>query len=175
MNDIYIVKIEECGRKKRDTEVLRKKIYTLVKNTFSEYGYCGEFVRGETGKPYMADCPLMFNISHTGGAATAAVSDCDVGIDIEKIRSVNLKISDKFSADEKKFINSSENPEKAFFEIWTAKEAYLKKEGIGLTVPLDSFSIIGRKDIFRYYYEDYVISVCCRKVLRFCGLRQDEG
>lgn len=169
MTKVYIVKINPSGRKPSDTAALREKAYGLVRE---KLGFSGAFRRAENGKPY-AEGAAFFNISHSGSFAAAAVSDFEVGVDIERIRAVNLKIADKFCGDEREYILSAENREKAFFEIWTAKEAYLKKCGTGLTVPLDSFSVIGRKDIRSFCYEDYIITVCAEEAPRFCGLPQD--
>lgn len=170
MTKVYIVKINPCGEKTEDTAALRKKAYGLVRE---KLGFSGEFERTENGKPYAEGCSIRFNISHSGTYAAVALSDGEVGIDIERIREVNLKIAEKFSSDEREYIQSAENPQKAFFEIWTAKEAYLKKCGTGLTVPLDSFSVIGMTDIYRFFYEDCLISVCSKEAPQFCGLRQD--
>lgn len=169
MTKVYIVKINPCGKKTEDTAALRKKAYGLVRE---KLGFSGEFERTENGKPY-AGGTAFFNISHSGSFAAIAVSDCEVGVDIERIRNVNLGIAEKFSGGEREYIQSAENPQKAFFEIWTAKEAYLKKCGTGLTVPLDSFSVIGMTDIYRFFYEDCLISVCSKEAPQFCGLRQD--
>lgn len=168
MTKVYVIKIKTSGKKLSDTEALREKIYGLVRE---KLGFSGEFERTENGKPY-AEGAAFFNISHSGSFAVAAVSDCEVGVDIERIREVNLKIAEKFSSDEREYILSAENPQKAFFEIWTAKEAYLKKCGTGITVPLNSFSVIGMTDIYRFFYEDCLISVCSKEAPQFCGLRQ---
>ena len=168
MTKVYVIKIKPSGKKLSDTAALREKIYGLVRE---KLGFSGEFERTENGKPY-AKGAAFFNISHSGSFAVAAVSDCEVGVDIERIRDVNLRIAEKFSGGEREYILSAESPQKAFFEIWTAKEAYLKKCGTGLTVPLDSFSVIGRKDIYRFICDDCMITVCSEEVPQFCGLQR---
>ena len=169
MTEVYIIKTNPSGKKVSDTKALREKAYGLVRK---KIGFSGEFKRTKDGKPY-AEGKACFNISHSGSFAAVAVSDSEVGIDIERIRDVNLGIAKKFSREEREYILSAENPQKAFFEIWTAKEAYLKKYGTGLTVPLDSFSAVGMKNIYKFIYEDYIITVCSEEVPQFCGLRQD--
>lgn len=96
------------------------------------------------GKPYIADNPdFHFNISHTHNAIALAWGDTMVGIDIEKIREINLKIIDRFfTKDEIVYIRASNNPDAAFYEIWTSKEAYTKYVGTGLLMPLNSFSVL---------------------------------
>ena len=79
----------------------------------------------------------------------AAVSDEDIGIDIQKIKSDKHRIAEKnFLPSECAYINEIEDEkinQQRFCEIWTIKEAYLKNIGIGLRKPLNSFEIdLGR-------------------------------
>lgn len=87
---------------------------------------------------------LFFNISHSKNVITAVISDKTVGIDIEKIRPVSLKLAKRvctpnelnyvFGTDDADF--DAEYPPKVterFFEIWTIKEAYFKCIGTGIT------------------------------------------
>ena len=47
----------------------------------------------ETGKPYAVDLPVEFNISHSGELVVCAVDAQPVGIDVEMIRPIHLRIA----------------------------------------------------------------------------------
>jgi 4'-phosphopantetheinyl transferase len=107
------------------------------------------FHYGASGKPRLAgeESALRFNLSHSHGLALYAFSRRrEIGIDVEQIRS-NAdaeKIAGRFfSAQEVAVLRSlpEREKEKAFFDCWTRKEAYVKAKGDGLTAPLDGFSV----------------------------------
>ena len=58
------------------------------------------FCFSEKGKPYLKDSFVRFSLSHTDGMGVIAVSDTEIGVDIEKIiaeKTVSVeKICDKF-------------------------------------------------------------------------------
>ncbi|OGQ77556.1 MAG: hypothetical protein A3F90_11835 [Deltaproteobacteria bacterium RIFCSPLOWO2_12_FULL_60_19] len=108
-----------------------------------------EFNYGASGKPRLAgeDSSLRFNLSHSHGIALYAFSrDREIGIDVEQVRS-NAdaeKIAERFfSAQEVAVFRDLPacQREKAFFDCWTRKEAYIKAKGDGLTAALDAFSV----------------------------------
>ncbi len=92
-----------------------------------------EFATTKSGKPYLAGVPLLrFNLSHTRGIALVAVAlDVDVGVDVERIRSVP-----EHNAIIERFFPASESGpctgERDFFQRWTRVEAVLKARGVGL-------------------------------------------
>lgn len=101
--------------------------------------------RTEYGKPYIKNLNIEFNISHSYNMVACAIDKRPVGIDIEKIRPLNLAISKYFcNADDMLYIFDhipriedfyyTENIEilKRFFEVWTKKEAYGKCMGTGI-------------------------------------------
>ena len=103
------------------------------------------------GKPELdADTDLRFNLSHTEGTAVLAVArERQVGVDVERIRgNFNpLELADRFfSSPEASWLRSQPRAQQfpSFFACWTAKEAYIKACGNGLSMPLDQFSIIPR-------------------------------
>jgi 4'-phosphopantetheinyl transferase len=109
------------------------------------------FGEGVHGKPLVeapdAGCALRFSLSHSGDIAVVAVSrGRDVGVDVERVRA--LDDLDGFAAryfspaerDALARVPSGERP-RAFFEIWTLKEAYLKSCGEGLLRALDAFDV----------------------------------
>lgn len=92
---------------------------------------------GENGKPYLAD-NLHFNLSHSGSKAVCSFSDHEVGVDIEQILPVDDALIEHVSvASEQAYLFELE-PEaqrQAFFDLWTAKESYMKFRGTGLMLP----------------------------------------
>jgi 4'-phosphopantetheinyl transferase len=99
-------------------------------------------------KPELEDGgDVRFNLSHTDGAAVIAVArERAVGVDVERIRH-NIEVSDLaerfFSPKEVEWLRSQPAFERiaAFFACWTAKEAYIKACGVGLSMPLSKFSV----------------------------------
>lgn len=91
-------------------------------------------VKNEWGKPFFSDRSLpFFNWSHSGDWVFLAISDSDVGADIEvaKNRSRYLDIADRFfSKEEAEAVHRG--GEDVFFLLWTIREAALKLSGRGL-------------------------------------------
>jgi 4'-phosphopantetheinyl transferase len=82
------------------------------------------------------------NISHSNNIAVLAFSETNrVGIDIESISQIEINQFNKFfSPSEIQLINSSDNPNRKFFEFWTSKESVMKLEGKGFSIdPLKIF------------------------------------
>lgn len=124
------------------------------------------FSKNEFGKPYLIDYPeFQFNIAHTHNAIVIAFSKQEIGIDIEKIKVPEFKIAKRFfTSSENNYIFSQKNPEYAFYEIWTKKEAYIKYLGTGLSTPLKSFDVLDQKHspyLHTFKIKEYLISTCC--------------
>ena len=100
------------------------------------------------GKPFGED--VFFSFSHSGDIALCAVSDKEIGADIEKIRDVNPDIAKRFCDSEYNYIKSSADSKDAFFEIWTKKESFLKAEGFGISGGLKSFCVLLKDGFFMY-------------------------
>lgn len=119
-----------------------------------------------TGKPYLASFPYyQFNISHTKNAVAAVLSEEPVGIDIEKIRDVDISIADKvFSDNELTWMhNKTEDKNLRFFNVWTKKEALVKYVGTGLTNDLKLLDVTGsfsHEKFSTFMVDGYVISIC---------------
>lgn len=102
------------------------------------------FSQNEYGKPYLLNCPdIHFSLSHSGIWAACAVSDHPVGVDVELPR-CRLGLAKRyFHPSELDGVEQMNRVEQAdhLNRLWTAKEAFLKMLGCGVTVPLDSFLI----------------------------------
>lgn len=112
-----------------------------------------EIKKGCHGKPYVLNLPVHFNISHSGDYTVVAISDRPIGIDIEIIKDFSAILAKKlFNEDELKYISGNSSTrkkslmQKSFYEIWTAKEAYLKYAGTGLSGGMNSLTFSLNKD-----------------------------
>lgn len=105
------------------------------------------FHQNQYGKLYVDGSPLQFNISHSHDLILLVFALIKpVGIDVEFMREGNdfLDIAQKFfSQDEvtKIFALSCAQQNKAFFNCWTRKEAFIKGLGMGMFTSLDKFSV----------------------------------
>lgn len=107
------------------------------------------FEIGPYGKPELrAEMrPLRFNLSNTNGLVACAVTrgDFELGLDIEVMErnTDTVGVADRFfSAAEVQALRKlpAHAQKRRFFELWTLKEAYIKARGLGLAIPLGSFS-----------------------------------
>lgn len=105
-----------------------------------------EFTTNAYGKPLFVNNPnIHFNISHSGNFITCALDDEPVGIDIERIRPIELRIAERFFlAEEKKYVMEKDSNNR-FFEVWTKKESRIKWEGKGLN-RLRSFCVFNKNE-----------------------------
>jgi 4'-phosphopantetheinyl transferase len=101
---------------------------------------------GEHGKPYFCDHPeIRFNISHSGDIIMCAVSDFEVGVDVQlrEVRSIDLVARKIFSPDEYEKYLESPDREELFFRRWVMVESYLKWTGEGITRELNGIYLDG--------------------------------
>ena len=86
------------------------------------------------GKPYLNSFEgVYFNISHSNTLVTCVTSNFEIGVDIEYLDKVDLKIMDIVCDPmELMKVDSSQNKYIDFYKIWTKKEAIVKKRGTGL-------------------------------------------
>lgn len=124
------------------------------------------FGTNSNGKPFLENNKdYHFNITHTHNMIAVAVSNNPVGVDVEKVREIDLGIAKRFFTEcELNYIEKDRNRiYERFFEIWTKKEAYIKYTGKGLSVPLNSFDVTNRSLYKRFYivgYGKYLINMC---------------
>ena len=103
-----------------------------------------------------------------GTKVMCAVSDCDIGCDVEQIIDVDKKIAKRFFfSEEYKALMRCESKDSyndLFFRYWTLKESFMKATGLGFKLALDEFSIsfdngsISVKQNFdkkKYYFAEY--------------------
>ncbi|EPY14016.1 4'-phosphopantetheinyl transferase family protein [Paenibacillus alvei] len=102
------------------------------------------FGKNEYQKPLLLQpADYHFNITHSGEWVVCALSPDPVGIDVERIKRMNLDFDESiFSKKEYEALLECNEEERLeyFFKLWTLKESYVKAIGKGLHIPLNSFS-----------------------------------
>ncbi len=154
--------LPEAGKMRvRNRQNLTSKLQTVAGELLARYSvgnYLGKsdqeikLVFGEKGKPHIGNLQdVHFNISHSGHYVVCAVAETEIGIDVERIRKVNLRIAERFFSSSE--INDlmacdEESRMQYFITLWTIKESYLKAIGRGLTQHLNSFTIVKNNDSY---------------------------
>ena len=109
------------------------------------------FGTSEHGKPFARvrrmEAPISFNVSHSGSYGLIAVSPLGkVGVDIEECiprRNLGLLIESVLTPDEQAELTATQEHRKlrAFFTLWTFKEALSKAHGMGLSLDVARFEV----------------------------------
>lgn len=152
--EAYLEKIsrerrEKIARlKKIDAKALSVGAEMLLQKALKEYRGISDYlniVKNQDGKPVLKDYPdIHFNLSHSGHYAVCALSDHPVGVDIQNIERINLKVAKRFFAEAESawlFALPEELREQAFGDLWTIKESYMKYTGKGFGLPLHAFTV----------------------------------
>lgn len=98
----------------------------------------------EKAKPILLGGPY-FNLSHSGDYVILAVSENEVGADIERIGPYKEKLVRRCcTEDELSWLSLREGT--AFYRLWTGKEAVMKATSYGLSMDPGSFSLSPAED-----------------------------
>lgn len=178
---LYIADLRDIltNNKKRSEITNRTKelfLPQILKKQFSLEEDKFEIINSEHGKPLIISPngnDFHFNISHSEDMWICATARCNIGIDIEKIKVGRKSIVEYyFTKEEQNYLAQSDNFDKSFFEIWTAKEAFAKFLGSGISATLlrqytvSGEAILYEKNIEAYIHsgmlnEEYIYSIAC--------------
>lgn len=136
-------------RRDRDRFVARRglmRVHLAGELGVPAYALC--IAEDDHGKPFLPDEPgLAFNVSHSNGVALlATLRGGAIGCDIEW-RNPELacpRVAERlFAADEVAALAALPAGQwiAGFYNCWTRKEAFVKALGLGLSYPLDAFSV----------------------------------
>ncbi len=105
---------------------LSRAAYALVRRVaWERYGTTSGIRFLPNGKPYIADGAFEFSLSHTSDAYAVAISNAPCGVDIERIRAVDMRIARRYTPNERAHCDSPFD----VLSTWTRKEAYYKMAG----------------------------------------------
>lgn len=116
-----------------------------------------EIKYNEHGKPYFEhgdselehggrnfEHGLHFSISHSENIAVLAVSNDEIGVDIEKLRAPNPAVIRRCFTEEEAL--RAQTSAESFTRLWTEKEAVLKLLGTGFSLSPKSFCLAPRQE-----------------------------
>lgn len=137
-----------------------------------------KFYTQKYGKPIVKDLDIHFNVSHTKNAIAVAISEKNVGVDLERAKFVDIELKKTlFSIDEQNMFEQNRLDIKLFFEIWTQKEAYVKFLGTGFHTSFLSFSVIDNKINKKFqtvWHNDFVVSSFCSEKLEYVEVCEED-
>ena len=119
-----------------------------------------QFETNPAGKPYLMDSDLSFNLSHSGDLFIYGFClKAQIGVDIQEIYSISSMesvIKKTISPKEQSYFEglSTGKSLQAFFNIWTAKESYLKAQGEGFQANPAAISVIPELSGSNFTLED---------------------
>ena len=156
--------------KKCDVKTTDEAVVMLAREYGSLLGLAlGELTvaRTERGKPYFLNNNSMhFSVSHSGDIFACAFSDEEIGLDIQEYKKRPDEV-ERCRKIARRFFHPDEidaldaDTVSAFYNIWTAKEAYVKLTGQGIDGDFSEFCIF---DLDEYLYQteiaNYSISLC---------------
>lgn len=123
----------------------------------------------EQGKPFLSDGSRFFNVSHSGNYVVLAIADCEIGVDVERIRKYHEATAKRVFT-EKQFLAlqelENEEQNEAFSKMWTECEAILKLQGTGFTIDWNQIKESGNDcSVACIRYEDYFISCAAKNAI----------
>lgn len=142
ISSAYPERMQKISRLTREEDRLRSLAAGLL---LCEVLGAPKIFYGEGEKPYIPGGP-HFNLSHSGDYALLAVDDGPVGVDIEKwetwFENEWPALSASFHENERAALSENGTPSaKAFFDMWTLKESYVKMLGTGFSVEPSGFAV----------------------------------
>lgn len=133
--------------RKREDAALSLGVELLLRFAFAKAGepFPTAFSKTAQGKPFAPDSSLCFNLSHSGEWAVCAVSDTDIGCDVEQLDPAHADVAKRFftAAENAQIDEAGEESARVcrFFRLWTLKESFQKATGQGMHLPLSEFSV----------------------------------
>ena len=114
------------------------------------------YYKDENGCPRLSNGKFL-SISHSGGIAAVALSDREVGLDIQLPETRNLLSVARiaFHEHEIEILKKSHDIQSDFFKLWCLKESYMKARGLGFALPSKSFYFDLNEDKITLYSDDH--------------------
>ena len=118
-------------------------------------------IRGEKGKPYFDSevvgqndqqprwSDIHFSLSHSGDYSACAFHTKPVGLDLQVHRECRREAIARRFFHPAEYAWLEKTGFEAFFQVWAAKESYVKYTGSGIAGGLDTFSVVDENGLVR--------------------------
>ena len=141
---------QRIGRLRFQGDQLRSLgVESLLLHALSDAGFSRDALAlayGPNGKPYLPKADgFFFNASHDGVYAMLAVSDAEIGCDIEQIEPVRDRLAARVltPGEYAAFLACDlDRRDELFFRYWVSKESCMKLTGEGLKADPASYEIV---------------------------------
>ena len=151
---------EKANKYKNETDQIRSLASSYLINSLSNK----PLLFNDTGKPFFEKGPY-FNVSHSGKYIVMAVSDKEIGVDIEECVAKDMSpLIRIFNEAEAKMIKEHAD----FYYLWCAKESLIKCIGSSISkikeipsLPLNGLKTFKGKDYQSksFVYEKHIVSI----------------
>lgn len=166
---LYICAPPENQRHSR--VLLQQVVRRFLKNAAADY----TLAETAQGKPYFPALPhVQTSVTHSGDYWLCAVGRHSVGLDLQAHQKVRAQVlsSRFFHPREDRFLRQENYCR--FFDLWTAKESFVKYTGRGIADGLDTFSVVGEDGTFPAcegaqlrllaFLPEYSLCICAREI-----------
>lgn len=120
----------------RYSEFIQRGISAFLKEDAPPF----KIVNGERGKPCLEGLALSISISHSEDVFCVALSECEIGVDIQFHKNVKKEEIAKRYFNENEIEYLKRCGYKHFFDVWAAKESFVKFTGEGIGASFSKFS-----------------------------------
>lgn len=177
INDISLERVRElsCDRaqKTQRYKLPADKKRCIAGGLFIKRFLCdNKILINKYGKP-VSQNGEYFNLSHSGDYVIFALSDCEVGCDIQRTDFIRTDGAAKFvfCKNEMNLLKNSYDKTGTFYSLWTKKESLHKcigegfhRSGKSTDVSRNIYEENGKKYYFKVFkFSDYIISACSEK------------
>lgn len=152
--------LEKALKFKNEKDQVRSLLSSYLINLLSTE----EILTNEMGKPYYQNGPF-FNVSHSGKYVVMAISEKEVGVDIEENVEKDMSmLKNIFNEAEAKMLKEHAD----FYYLWCAKESLIKCMGSSVShvkevpsLPLNGLKTFKGQDYQcqTFIYEKHIISI----------------
>ncbi|MCF0134494.1 MAG: 4'-phosphopantetheinyl transferase superfamily protein [Blautia sp.] len=135
----------------------------------------------EFGKPGLTDMTSYFNLTHSGEYAALAISDCTVGIDLEKTLDYHEVTAAKVFTKEQQAVlkrlgdhcDGAAEQNRTYTRFWTQLEAKLKLYGVGFSGGWESIRDADPCEtvIQQIFWKEYILSCATKEKVELCTER----
>lgn len=155
-------------------ELAQKLLNWAMKQEYGVEPASFNLAYGPQGKPFFADHPARFSLSHCRGLVCCALSGEEIGVDAERILPYDPRLARRIcTPEEMEYLSSAPDRDEALTVLWTLKESLMKLTGEGMRYGFQNASFAFRQGnpvpalqgvqaaCFRSV-PGFLVSVCCR-------------